>query len=97
MQDVIYNSFDFYNFLKYIGTIYGFMHNDLHTQNNKLVLIDFGRSYFAEFMTDDEINNKVMCEFKKLNYQIPNITNINQLYENRQLFSYNKSIFWHYI
>ena len=68
---------NFYNFLKYIGLKYGYMHNDLHTDNiiyNKstktLMLIDFGRNSFAYFKHNNipEIKNKINDEFKKLNY-----------------------------
>lgn len=76
---VISNAYDMYKFLEMIGTEYGFMHNDLHFSNiildqtkNKLVIIDFGRCCFSKFIHESniEINNKLLTEFKKLNYNI---------------------------
>jgi hypothetical protein len=88
---------NFYNFLKYIGLKYGYMHNDLHTDNiiyNKstktLMLIDFGRNSFAYFKHNhiQEIRNKINNEFKKLNYNelysIEGLISVEELYMKTQ-------------
>ena len=75
--DVFNNCCDIYDFIKFLGVTYGFMHNDLHLGNvlynpttRKLVLIDFGRAVFKKFMDnpDDEINNRLKVDFEKLHY-----------------------------
>lgn len=107
---VLSNAYDIYNFLETVGSDYGFMHNDLHFSNiiydqtkNKLVIIDFGRCVFSKFKDelDSEINNKILTEFKKLNYNIsldklyltdsitPN--KVERLYK-RDIFRYHISI-----
>ena len=107
---VLSNAYDMYNFLENIGSDFGFMHNDLHFSNiildqtkNKLVIIDFGRCIFSKFKDeeDSEIDNKLLTEYKKLNYNIslnrlyltdPIITNkVNRLYK-RDVFKYHISI-----
>lgn len=107
---VLANAYDMYIFLETLGSDFGFMHNDLHFSNiildqtkQKLVIIDFGRCIFSKFIDeeDPEIDNKLLTEYKKLNYDItlnrlyvtdPIITNkVNRLYK-RDIFKYHISI-----
>lgn len=107
---VLANAYDVYNFLETVGSEYGFMHNDLHFSNiiydqnkNKLVIIDFGRCVFAKFRdeVDTDINNKLLTEFKKLNYNVclnrlyltdSIITNKAERLYKRDVFKYHISI-----
>jgi len=66
---------DLYEFIKYFGYAYGFMHNDLHMtnvtydlSNDRLVLIDLGKGAFKKFIVNitPELNNSLMSEFIKL-------------------------------
>jgi thiamine kinase-like enzyme len=75
--DVINKYYDIYEFIKYLGLEYGFMHNDLHFGNiiynkltKKLMLIDFGRSSFAKYIDNSvaNINEKINTDYKKMNY-----------------------------
>jgi len=106
MMDVIINCYKLYEFIKYIGYEYGFMHNDLHMGNilydenkNKLVLIDFGRSSFAIFLErlDQRLNNILMSDFLKLSYNevfssIPELNNYIYMFKIPQLYRYSNSI-----
>lgn len=65
---------DVFTFLIDIGTEYGFVHNDLHTNNiiydqtnNELKIIDFGRAFFKP-LDDEKINEAISVDFEKLNY-----------------------------
>lgn len=87
--------YDVFTFLLDIGTEYGFVHNDLHTNNiiydqtkDELMIIDFGRSYFKP-LSDEKINEAIKVEFDKLNYHeiLTDVDNINEeklynIYEN---------------
>ncbi len=77
-KEMIMNVFDKYcdvfTFLIDIGTKYGFVHNDLHTNNiiydqttKELKIIDFGRAFFKPF-DDKKINEAIRVDFDKLNY-----------------------------
>jgi len=76
-SDVINKYYDIYEFIKYLGLEYGFMHNDLHFDNviynnltKKIMIIDFGRSSFAKYIDNSvaNINEKINTDYKKLNY-----------------------------
>jgi hypothetical protein len=96
---------DLYDFIKYIGCTYGFMHNDLHMgnvvydiSNDRLVLIDFGRSAFKKFLLnmDPELNNSLMSEFSKLDcselLKNAKIKNYVDLFNNNSLYNNTLSI-----
>jgi serine/threonine protein kinase len=96
---------ELYEFIKYIGMKYGFMHNDLHMGNilfnpdtNRLVLIDFGRASFKMLIDriESTINNFGMNEFYKLSYdklfRNVNIDYYVDLYGNKQLYKHHISI-----
>jgi len=96
IKNILNNSYDFYNFLIYIGINYGFIHNDLHLNNilfnkktNKLVLIDYGRTTFGYYcMNNDEyVNNIVKTQISKLNYNI-NVNNYLKLYFKNKLYPF---------
>jgi len=96
IKNILNNSYDFYNFLIYIGINYGFIHNDLHLNNilfnkktNKLVLIDYGRTTFGYYcMNNDEyVNNIVKTQISKLNYNI-NADNYLKLYFKNKLYPF---------
>jgi thiamine kinase-like enzyme len=83
---------DIYDFLIYLGTQYGFMHNDLHfgniiynSSNDKLMIIDFGRSSFGFHMLYKSIivDNCLLTEYLKLNFneilKDTNFTNISDI------------------
>jgi hypothetical protein len=108
MQEVLLKTYELYEFIKYLGVEYGFMHNDLHMGNvlynsdiKKLVLIDFGRVSFYKYIKykDDELHEKIISEFKKLNYNIAfdysdsDIDNYTKLYSiDEYLYQHNLSI-----
>jgi len=79
LRDVIRNSADLFEFIKHFGVNYGFVHRDLHSGNilynhitKKLVLIDFGSSYFAKFVTtrNKTIDDNVDTAYNLLNYNM---------------------------
>jgi len=96
---------DLYDFIKYFGYTYGFMHNDLHMgnvvydiSNDRLVLIDFGRSAFKKFLlnVNPDLNNSLMSEFSKLDcselLKNAKIKNYIDLFNNRDLYNNTLSI-----
>ena len=96
---------ELYEFIKYIGMKYGFMHNDLHMGNilfnpdtNRLVLIDFGRASFKMLIDriESSVNNLGMNDFYKLSYDKlfgnVNIDYYVDLYKNKQLYKHHISI-----
>lgn len=96
---------DLYEFIKYFGYKYGFMHNDLHMvnviydiSNDRLVLIDLGRGAFKKFITNvtPELNNSLMSEFIKLDcaelLKKANIKNYSDLFTNSDLYENTLSI-----
>lgn len=79
LKNVVYKYADLYYFIKYFGCNYGFIHGDLHEENilyeednDRLVLIDFGRSVFCKYIDtyDERLNECLMSEYKKLNYDV---------------------------
>lgn len=79
------------NSLLFIGSLYGFIHNDLHSGNiifnldtNKLMFIDFGRTNFKKFIDDSNagIDDAVDLNVFKLGYD--------DMYPRTDLSSYNK-------
>lgn len=79
--------FNLYKFIETIGLKYGFTHNDLHLNNivydntnDRLLLIDFGRSCFIKYIKEKNIdmNNCILSEYCKLNYnEFPLLGKIN--------------------
>jgi hypothetical protein len=105
VSSVISKFADLYDFIKYIGYTYGFMHNDLHMgnvvydiSNDRLVLIDFGKSAFKKFLldVDPELNNSLMSEFSKLDcselLKNAKIKNYVDLFNNSSLYNNTFSI-----
>jgi hypothetical protein len=107
MKEVLLESCELYEFIKYIGVEYGFIHNDLHMGNvlynpviKKLVLIDFGRVSFCKYLKyyDEILNEKIMSDYKKLNYNnicetnSISINNYTDLYKNEEIYDNNLSI-----
>jgi hypothetical protein len=91
MQKALYGCSELYKMLILIGINYGFIHNDLHTNNilfdlntNKIIMIDFGRASFVKYIytEDASLNNIVLSEAFKLNY--------NELYPSFEFDSYKK-------
>ena len=76
---ILRNVYDIYTFLIDIGINFGFMHNDLHfgnilynSENNKLVLIDFGHTVFSKYIemfinTETSSNIKDIKDIKDIN------------------------------
>jgi hypothetical protein len=92
IKNILNNSYEFYNFLIYIGINYGFIHNDLHLNNilfnkktNKLVLIDYGRTTFGYYCINNNeyINNIVKTQISKLNYNIKADNYLNLYFKNK--------------
>lgn len=102
MMDTVECFHEIFEFVKYMGINYGFMHNDLHMDNllfnpqtNKIVMIDLGRVSFSKFIgvgstKPPELNQKCINEFKKLNYDeilsSLRINTIDDLYKHQSLF-----------
>lgn len=97
---------NFFNFLLYFGVNYGFSHNDIHFQNiifnldnNKIVLIDLGRSMFAKYTIDqssDElnmINSFLQYQIEKLNFKF--YTKYGKLFGAIDITTYTKLIVPH--
>jgi len=93
------------NALIYLGILYGFMHNDLHSGNivfnldtNNLMIIDFGRTSFKKYIDTpiEAINNCVEYNIHKLGYndiyQSLPLNDYPSIYAQRQLFNYRLSI-----
>jgi hypothetical protein len=105
MIEVIYKSSDLYEFIKYLGLTYGFMHNDLHMDNvvyditnKRLVLIDFGRVSFKKYIStvNPEWKDCLLSEYNKLNYNELlrgiRINDYTDLFKNPDLFTEKTSI-----
>ncbi len=105
MIDVIYKSADLYEFIKYLGLTYGFMHNDLHMDNvvyditnKRLVLIDFGRVSFKKYIAtvNHEWKDCLLSEYNKLDYNELlrgiRINDYTDLFKNPDLFTEKTSI-----
>lgn len=106
LAHLISKAHELYDFIKYIGLKYGFMHNDLHMNNvimdcltGNLVMIDFGRASFYKYIkyNDEAVNSNIINDFLKLDYDlvIPSFKindDSSRLYKNKNLFNYNISI-----
>jgi len=99
MIDVLFKTAELYEFIKYLGNEYGFMHNDLHMENvvyditkKRLLLIDFGRVSFKKFIStvDPEYRDCLMSEYNKLNYNELlkgiRINNYTELFTDKKMF-----------
>ncbi len=71
-----------------MGKNFGFSHNDAHTRNvlydgktQKLVLIDYGRSYFGSLSSYMLIVDKI-CKFETSKYQFKKSHKLRWLYQN---------------
>jgi hypothetical protein len=93
------------NVLLYLGIIYGFMHNDLHSGNivynldtNNLMIIDFGRTSFKKYIDTsmENINNCVHYNAHKLGYddiyRSLSLNNYSGIYSHTPLFNHTLSI-----
>lgn len=93
------------NVLLYLGIIYGFMHNDLHSGNivynldtNNLMIIDFGRTSLKKYIDTsmETINNCVNYNVYKLGYddiyRSLSLDNYPNIYSHRPLFNHMSSI-----
>jgi len=93
------------NALIYLGILYGFIHNDLHSGNivynldtNNLMIIDFGRTSFKKYIDTsmDNINRCVEYNVYKLGYddiyRSLALNNYPSIYSHKSLFNYRLSI-----
>lgn len=93
------------NALIYLGILYGFMHNDLHSGNivynpdtNNLMIIDFGRTSFKKYIDTsmENINKCVQYNVHKLGYNdiypVLSLNDYPSIYSHKQLFNHRVSI-----
>jgi len=92
------------NAIIYLGVLYGFMHNDLHSGNvvfnletNYLMIIDYGRASFKKYIdtSTENINNLVKYNVCKLGYDdiYPSLSldDYPSIYSHKPLFNHRLS------